>query len=312
MSKASSAVLVAAACGSHAPPSGGPVVAQALTAALAASDHAKAPWRCAAADTPAIPDEKLATWQLGGHKLTREGAPGDLAIGVVADAAGSAAPTIAALGRLRARFDEAHVDLVLSLGGMGATPAELEATLGTLADRASYPVVALPGGLEPAGAHAAAVAALHKKGDPIADGRLVRWIDAPSAAIALIPGAGSPARLVAGADGCGWRDADVQALAGELAARPTLRIAASAEPPRSGGSGVLALAMPGIDVHFHGPGGTDPTRPTTGARDGKSIPLTPGTADATTRLPDPHHPSAGLLVIHGATWKWTPLVDTTR
>lgn len=304
-------LALASACGSHPKPSGGPAVGRAIVAALAAADHARAPWRCAAADTPALPDDQLGSWKLGGHALRRDGAAGDVAIGVIADAGGSAPPTIAALGRLRAHFDQAHVDLVVSLGGMGASEPELEATLGTLADRASYPVVAIPA-IEPAAAQAAAVAALRKRGDLVADGRLVRWIELSAAAIATIPGAGSPARLVAGGDGCGWRDADLQAIYGELAARPGLRIAASAEAPRERDSGELALVGSGLDVHLHGPTTVAPSPGRDGSRDGKAIALTPGTSDATTRLPDAHHPSAGVLSIHGGSWTWRPLVDSTR
>ena len=90
-----------------------------LVAALGAADQARTPWRCAALDTPPLADEAVGGWKLAGRTMSRDADA--LTIGVVADAAGAAPRTIAALGRLRARFDEAAPDLVLALGGMGAT-----------------------------------------------------------------------------------------------------------------------------------------------------------------------------------------------
>jgi hypothetical protein len=44
--------------------------------------------------------------------------------------------------------------------------------------------------------------------------------------------------------------------------------------------------------------------------DGAAVALSPGTADATTRLPGPRRSTtAGLLTIHGAVWKWRPIAD---
>jgi hypothetical protein len=318
MSKASSAVIAAAAaaaaCGSHAKPQPGAAIAHGVEAALGAADRARSPWRCAALDTPALAGDTLDGWKLDGHAMRRE-ADGDVSIGVVADAGGAAPATLAALGRLRGRFDEAHVSLVLALGGMGATQSELEATLGVLADRATYPVVAIPGDLEPIPAHTAAVAALRKRGDHVVDGRLARFIELRGAAIGVIPGAGAQSRLVAGADGCGFARSDVEHVFAELAGRPGLRIAASAEAPREGDSGEPGLVpapAAALDLELHGPTHAAPSAARDGGRDGRATPLSPGTSDATTRLPEPHRSSAGVLAIHGATWTWRPLVDSTR
>jgi hypothetical protein len=307
MSRASSLVLIVAACGSRAKPQASAAIDHALTAAVAAADRARTPWRCAASDTPALADAKLGGWELAGHAL-RGGTP-DLAIGVIADAGDASDATLAALGRLRGRFDEAKVGLVLALGGMGANEPELESTLGVLADHASFPVVALPGDLEPAAANEVAVAQLRKRGDSVVDGRLARWIELPGATIATIPGAGARARLVAGADGCGYTKRDVEQLLTELGGKPGLRIAASAEAPREGDAGELALATTGIEIALHGPTAPAPSPARDGGRDAKAIALSPGTSDATTRLPEPHRPSAGVLTIKGKTWSWKPLLD---
>src|SRR5205807_8151276 len=110
---------------------------------------------------------------------------------VVADAGGAAPRTIAALAKLRAQFEAAKVGLVITLGGMGATQAELEATLGTLSDRAPWLTLALAGDLEPEPAQLAATDALAKRGNAIADARKIRWVELPSAALGTIPGAGA-------------------------------------------------------------------------------------------------------------------------
>ena len=99
---------------------------------------------------------------------------------------------------------------MLALGGMGTTRAELEATLGALADKAPYAVVALPGDLEHAGALTAAIArAARRTGRLVLDGRLAQRIELPGATIATIAGAGAAGRLVAGDDGCLYRGDDV-------------------------------------------------------------------------------------------------------
>ncbi len=65
-----------------------------------------------------------------------------------------------------------------------------------------------------------------------------------------------------------------------------------------------------IDLIVHGPTTEAPSPASTGTRDGSAVALTPGTSDATTRLPDPaRKPSAGLLTIDGTAWRWRPLVD---
>jgi hypothetical protein len=291
-------------------------VGKVLAALFAAADAERAPWRCAALDTPATADAQVTTgdrhWQLGAHMLRRTDSDDTLAIGVVADAAGSSPRTIAALARLRAELEKSAPDVVLSLGGMGATQAELEATLGTLGDRATWPVVALPGDLESASAHVAAISNLRKRGTVVLDGRVIRWIELPGASIATLPGAGAQERLVAGTDGCQWHSEDVALLYAALTAKPGMRIVASSEAPRTRvdgePAGELGLVPPQpIEVAVHGPVTPAPSPAKAGGRDGAQVVLTPGTADALRRLPDAHTPSAGVLVIRAGTWSWRPL-----
>lgn len=306
---------VAAGCGggASAVPTG-ERVGPAITAALAAADHQRAPWRCAAPDGPNLVDETIKGWKLTGHTLHAE-ATGDITIAAVADAGGAAPATIAALARLKTKL--AKVDLVIALGGMGTTQAELEATLGALADKAAYPVVALPGDLESAGALAQAIGAMRAKGQVVIDGRLAQRIELPGATIATVAGAGAATRLVAGGDGCVYRADDVPAALADLTARTGLRILAMTEAPRvtldGEAAGELALT-PGagteIDLVLHGPLAAAPTKARTGARDAAAIALSPGTVDATPRLPGPvRAPSAGVLSIHGGVWSWKPIAD---
>jgi hypothetical protein len=307
------------ACGSKSDAPKTPPIGNVLAAVLAAADGATAPWRCAAADTPTMADAELTagerTWKVSGRTLSREGA-GEIVIGVIADAGGAEARTIAALGRLRAAFDAAKPSLVLTLGGMGATAAELESTLGTIGDRAPWPIVALPGDLEHESAQVAAIASLRKRGDVILDGRQVRTIAMPGVTIATLPGAGASERLAAPGDGCAWTAQDVAAVYTDLTARPGLRIVAMAEAPRQTidgeAAGELALVpsrTQPIELVLHAPVQTTPSSARNGGRDGDGVLLSPGTADATSRLPRPHHPTAGLLTIRGTSWAWRPLVD---
>ncbi|NVB78221.1 MAG: hypothetical protein HOV81_07495, partial [Kofleriaceae bacterium] len=190
----------------------------------------------------------------------------------------------------------------------------LEATLGTLADRATWPDVALPGDLEAMPDQVTAIAALRKRGAVVLDGRLVRFIEMPGTTVGTLPGAGSPARLVAGAEGCAWRADDISRLYTDLTARPGVRVVASAEAPRASvdgeATGELALTPPQpVEVALHGPAVPAPSTATSGNRDGKKVSLSPGTSDATPRLPEAHAPSAGVLVVHGTSWSWKPLVE---
>jgi hypothetical protein len=296
-------LLVGACHGHHAP--GPPPLGKALAAALAAADHARVPWRCAAADTPALAPVTVGRWATAERTLSLGDPKRDVTIGIVADAAGNAPATLAALARLRTKL--AGADLVVTLGGMGTTQQELEATLGTLADK-SRPLVALPGDLEDEHAQRAALATLANQGNAVFDGRLARWITAGDATLATLPGTGAMDRLVAGADGCAWRASDVAVIYKQLAERPGVRVALAAEAPREGASGELALvAGTPVDVVVHGAAPLTPARQ--GSRDGKSTSLSPGTSDAQPRLPETHAPSAGLLVIRGTSWSWKPLVD---
>ena len=307
------------ACGDK-PSANAPPVGALLATWLDAATRAAEPWRCAADDLPAVPDENITTgtrkWRVLGHALTRVDDDREIAIAFVADAGGSAPRTLTALGRLRAQLDARAPDVVVALGGMGTTRAEIMATVGAFSERAPWPVIALPGDLEATSEHVAAIAALRKRGDAVLDGRLVRWIEHPGATLATLPGAGARERLVAGGDGCGWRSDDIARIYAAIAQKPGLRIVAMSEAPRQvvdgEPTGEIALApttaFP-VDAIVHAPTTPEATPKQAGRRAGAGVVLTPGTADASTRLPNAHQPSIGLLVVKDTAWSWQPLID---
>src|SRR5262249_46857138 len=191
------------------------------------------------------------------------------------------------------------------------------AAFAALTDGGAWPLVALPGDLEPIPDQIEAIAAARQRGAAVIDGRLVQRIELPGATIALVPGAGAPGRLAAGAEGCTYRASDVAAALADLTPRAGLRILATAEPPRSGvagePTGELALSVSAgqqIDLALHGATGTAASPASSGHRDGSAIALTPGSSDATQRLPDVHRIStAGILTVHGTAWSWKPIDD---
>lgn len=271
-----------------------------------ALDAARAQQSCVSAEE--LPAATLGSWKVSGHVVSTGG---DARIAVLADTGGATPETIAALARVRAKLD---VDLVITLGGLGTTQSELETVLGVLATK--VPVIALPGDLEAMPAQIAAIAALQAKGEPVVDGRLVRRIDFASGSIATIGGARAPQRLVAGADGCIYAAADVAAAYADLSPRSGVRILATAEAPRreidgdaAGELGLLPIAGTQVDVHVHGGVDADASPTAKGGHDGEAVSLTPGSADATTRLVSPHAPSAGVLAVKPGSWTWTPIHD---
>jgi hypothetical protein len=277
------AVLVlAAGCGGAKPPAAAERIGPALEAAFAAADHVRAPWRCAAADLPATD-----------FALPRGG--DELVVGVVADAGGAAPKTLAALGRLRDKIVAAHADAIVALGGMGSNEHD----------------IALPGDLESMTAEVAAIAALRAHGATVVDGRLTRRLGASGATLETVPGASAP---IDAEDGCAWTPADVTRIYDELAAGSGIRVALVAGAPREEHagevSGELALVPDAaIDVVVHGPAWPEPSPARSGGRDGRRVALSPGTSDASPRLPEMHAPAAGVLAIRGSAWTWTPLVD---
>jgi hypothetical protein len=243
----------------------GGAIGVAIAAGLDAAAEVRAPWRCAALDgsppPPATVSAGAARWTIADRTATlaeRAGAPGrPLRIAFVADAEAPTDATRAALAALRAKLTAQGVVVVVALGGMGGSKADLVGTLGALTGHDTL-VVAVPGDREPALAHREAVAAL--AGDGVIDGAAVRWIVLGKVGVATLPGQPFAARLAHGVEGCGHADADATAV---LAIGPTdlrARILATQRAPRhtdpadrgalgaAAGDAALAAAIAGKDV----------------------------------------------------------------
>ena len=221
-------LIALAACGGSSPPPASTRIGPAVIAGIEAAP--RAPWRCAAPEGPKLVEEALGAWQLGAHAMTRDEG-GTITIGVIADAGGAAPQTMAALGRLRAKLD--GVDLVLALGGMAGSQKDLEAVLGAIADRASWPLVVLPGDLEPVTGLVAAITALRAKGQLVVDGRLAHRLELQGGDDRDDRARAMPSRLVAGSDSCriGGRPVTRRSQISGTQGQPDL---ASVEAPRIG------------------------------------------------------------------------------
>jgi hypothetical protein len=210
-----------AACGTRGSGDQGSLGAATGAALLAAIEEAAAtvaPWRCAALDGPTALTAPR-QWALVGRRLERAvpGKPPAAArLAVVAGARGADDATATALAGLRAALDAAPVDVVITLGGMGATRQEIARALAPLAVGAPWLVVAVPGDRESIVEHRAAIAGLAATGAMIADGSEARAIELGVAVLGTLPGAPFAERLGAAAGGCVHDDADVAAILAEL------------------------------------------------------------------------------------------------
>jgi hypothetical protein len=307
------AVALAAACGpAEGPTRSGARLAAAIAATVDAEHLERRPWRCASPDPPRTTRRAIQAtrhWDLEGGALTGRGAAPAL-IGAVADAGGGAPPTLTSLRHLAQQLREA--DVVLALGGMGTTRVELEATLGVIAKEVRGVLIALPGDLESVGALSAAVEALVAQGRAVVDARQLTRVQLADTSIAFVPGAGAPARLVAGSEGCQYRPEDAAAVIAGLSVLTGVRVLALAEAPRvvhdgevMGTWALTPSSRHPVDVLLYGQSANRPSRGRTGRKDGAAVALTPGASDSAPRLPPPRgRPSAGLLEVGRGTWSW--------
>ncbi len=258
------AALLAAACGSSEPPDTastevGRGLAAGLVTAVERAAPVAEPFRCAElAATSATTASVTELGKRAGRALALEGdrlriGPAEegartLVAGVVSDARGASPATLAQLGRVRAEFEREKVELVVSLGGMGTSEAELTQVLGALARDAPWVVWAIPGEREAIPAHRAAVAGLAAAGYPVFDAARVRLVEVDGAVLASFPGAEEPSQLLAGAEGCVHGPGDAAALAVRLAAQKGVRVWAGHSPPRQSGPEAGDVALGGVHV----------------------------------------------------------------
>lgn len=195
--------LLAACGGSNSSRESGRAAATGLQAGLEVAAATRTPWRCARSTAPPI------------RIAPQASAP---RIGVVADARGADAPTLAALAAIRAAFADAHVDVVIAAGGMGTSDDDLGRTLAALAG--PWPIVLVPGDRE---AMPAVQRAISASGGKLVDGAAA-VVTVGGLAFATVGGAPAVERLAAGAEGCTRDRADIDAILGRLRAATT-------EPP---------------------------------------------------------------------------------
>lgn len=170
-----------------------------------------------------------------------------LLIGVVADARGADPDTLAELGRATKAFEEAGVELVVSLGGLAEEQRALAAMLRQLAS-GPWLVYAAPGDREDVAVHRATIAELAAGGSAILDGSVIRQLTMDGVVLASLPGAAHRDRLLAGSQGCVHRSEDADQLANRLAGTEGVRVWLSHTPPRQRGARASDAAIEGIHV----------------------------------------------------------------
>ena len=164
-----------------------------------------------------------------------------LVIGVLADARGETDE----LAAVRAGFARHGVHLVVSLGGIGQSSAEVEPALAALTG--PWLLLAMPGDREDLREHRAAVAALAERG--VVDGSRVRQVQAAGVALFTWPGAPHREQLMAGVRGCGFQPADIDGLV-TLArdAEAPRRVLLSHAPPRQAGPDASDRTEAGVHI----------------------------------------------------------------
>jgi hypothetical protein len=177
--------------------------------------------------------------------LAERGKP--FVLGVIADTKEPLPPTLDNLRRFAGVFAREKVAAVLALGGLGASEDEIARVLGAL-EAARAPVLALPGDREPEHAFHAAVARARAAGLDVIDLAEVRVVDGGGFSLVSLPGYPWPHYLGAGAAGCRYAPADVQALRGLFDGLTAPRIFAAHTPPRGGGPDAIDWALGGANV----------------------------------------------------------------
>jgi len=233
----------------------GDTIARGVVEAMTVAEAMHEAYPCARlddAESPAPPTSMTAfgrTFEREGQLLAVSGGDKTLVIGFVADAREPTERTLTNLAGVRAAFEKHKVELVVSLGGMGTSEAQIEASLGALAHNAKWPVVAIPGGRESIPAHTAAIASLSDGGRSVVfDGARVRVIAMDGASIGTLPGIADPSQLIAGNEGCSHGVESLVELATLLGERPAPRVLASYAPPRQSGETASDVAAGHIHI----------------------------------------------------------------
>lgn len=233
---------MATACGDEPLPTDGQLegtrLALSLVEHVSTSLQLTAPYRCARMparlEAPVIPDMPLTVTDAV-VSIEKLAAKKTLLIAALADARGSEAETLRALGTMREKLIKEKVDVVISLGGMGETEDAIQAVLGELSREAPYLLVAIPGDRESVAAHRQAVRTLADSGARVLDGATYRFLRLGGVLLATMPGIAMTANLVAGHEGCEHTGDDVEALLDLLSNEKETVLLASYSPMRGQG-----------------------------------------------------------------------------
>jgi len=230
-------------------------IARDIARAVEASEEVAVPFPCATLDAPSASEVELG--EVGERKATRlgqtvrfTGKRGDqsLAVGLIADARGTAPETIASLGRLRAQLSDAGAEIIVLLGGMGQHEDELVTHIQLLIQDATWPVLVVPGDREEIPALRKAITRVGGDGGQVLDGSRVRFVVMDGAVLATLPGVASPERLFSRSLGCVYERADIDELASRLGAFEETRVWLSYSPPRSSAPSGSDVAIGGVHI----------------------------------------------------------------
>lgn len=233
----------------------GALLALALGAAACCSSSADPPSaeqadlefrRCAVLDASGTE-----SFERGPYKYEREGheldvtgpRDGTAKVGALAGLEDAGAGSLAAIGELVGRLRAAQVEAVVVAGGIGSDEASAEAVLAKLA-AFEVPVLLVPGTSEPIDDMREALERARTKAPNLVDLGIVRVARLPDFTAVSLPGGAHPHELLAGDEGCGLTDEDVEAFGALVRERPEALVV-SATPPRQRGPAAIDLGRSG-------------------------------------------------------------------
>lgn len=240
------AAYALASCSEAPPPTDGRVEGALLASSLGnhirKSSISREPYRCARFATGLIgPNIEGVSWDAASDSVVVAPTGAMPQLAVVADLAERTANELSAL---RTSLDEADIDILFSLGGLGADEASIARVLGALSADARFLVLAMPGDREAVGAHRSAVESLARRGRRVLDASRFRFTRLGSLQVATMPGIGKKSHLVAGDEGCLHTPDDIESLNRKLLRLPSLLLSYS--PWRQTGRAATDLGVAGV------------------------------------------------------------------
>ena len=183
-------------------------------------------------------------YERDGHELDVTGPKDGVArVGALAGLEDASASSLRGLDELLRRMRSEHIEAVVVAGGIGTDEASARAVLGHLG-AVDVPVLLVPGTSEPIDALRDALEDARAKAPNLVDMGIVRVARLPDLTIVSLPGGAHPHELLAGDEGCGLADEDVEAFRDLVRERPGALVV-SATPPRQHGPAAIDLGRSG-------------------------------------------------------------------